>query len=54
MIYIYIDHATIYFHSRYSMNRKYEYATDKICNLSGNEGNSYIVVVKIGIYWSSG
>ena len=31
MIYICIDHATIYCHSRYSMNRKYEYATDKIC-----------------------
>ena len=30
MIYICIDHATIYCHSRYSMNRKYEYATDKI------------------------
>ena len=29
-IYISIDHATIYCHSRYSMNRKYEYATDKI------------------------
>ena len=23
------------------MNRKYEYATDKICNLIGNEGNKY-------------
>ncbi len=23
------------------MNRKYEYATDKIYNLSGNEGNKY-------------
>ena len=42
MIYICIDHATIYCHSRYSMNRKYEYATDKICNLIGNEGNKYI------------
>ena len=43
MIYIYIciDHATIYCHSRYSMNRKYEYATDKIYNLIGNEGNKY-------------
>ena len=41
MIYICIDHATIYCHSRYSMNRKYEYATDKIDNLSGNEGNKY-------------
>ena len=40
-IYICIDHATIYCHSRYSMNRKYEYATDKIYNLSGNEGNKY-------------
>ena len=25
----------------YSMNRKYEYATDKIYNLIGNEGNKY-------------
>ena len=41
MIYICIDHATIYCHSRYSMNRKYEYATDKIYNLIGNEGNKY-------------
>ena len=41
MIYIFIDHATIYYRSRYSMNRKYEYATDKICNLIGNEGNKY-------------
>ena len=41
MIYICIDHATVYCHSRYSMNRKYEYATDKICNLIGNEGNKY-------------
>ena len=41
MIYICIDHATIYCHSRYSMNRKYEYATDKIDNLIGNEGNKY-------------
>ncbi len=41
MIYISIDHATIYCHSRYSMNRKYEYATDKIYNLVGNEGNKY-------------
>ena len=41
MIYIFIDHATIYYHSRYSMNRKYEYATDKIYNLIGNEGNKY-------------
>ena len=41
MIYICIDHATIYCHSRYGMNRKYEYATDKIDNLSGNEGNKY-------------
>ena len=40
-IYICIDHATIYCHSRYSMNRKYEYATDKIYNLVGNEGNKY-------------
>ena len=39
MIYICIDYATIYCHSRYSMNRKYEYATDKIYNLIGNEGN---------------
>ena len=23
------------------MNRKYEYATDKICNLIGNEGYKY-------------
>ena len=23
------------------MNRKYEYATDKIYNLIGNEGNNY-------------
>ena len=41
MIYISIDHATINCHSRYSMNRKYEYATDKIYNLMGNEGNKY-------------
>ena len=41
MIYICIDHATIYCHSRYSMNRKYEYATDKIYNLIVNEGNKY-------------
>ena len=41
MIYISIDHATIYCHSRYSMNLKYEYATDKIYNLIGNEGNKY-------------
>ena len=41
MIYICIDHATVYCHSRYSMHRKYEYATDKICNLIGNEGNKY-------------
>ena len=41
MIYICIDHATLYCHSRYSMNRKYEYATDKTYNLSGNEGNKY-------------
>ena len=41
MIYISIDHATIYCHSRYSMNHKYEYATDKIYNLIGNEGNKY-------------
>ena len=41
MIYICIDHETIYCHSRYSMNRKYEYATDKIYNLIGNEGNKY-------------
>ena len=41
MIYISIDHAIIYCHSRYSMNRKYEYATDKIYNLIGNEGNKY-------------
>ena len=41
MIYICIDPATIYCDSRYSMNRKYEYATDKIDNLSGNEGNKY-------------
>ena len=38
MIYICIDHETIYCHSRYSMNRKYEYATDKIYSLIGNEG----------------
>ena len=25
------------------MNRKYKYATDKICNLIGNEGNKYRV-----------
>ena len=43
MIYICIDHATIYCHSRYSMNRKYEYATDKIYNLIGNEGTSTCV-----------
>ena len=41
MIYICIDHATIYCHLRYSMNRKYEYATDKIYSLIGNEGNKY-------------
>ena len=41
MIYISIDHATIYCHLRYSMNRKYEYATDKIYNLVGNEGYKY-------------
>ena len=41
MIYICIDHATIYCHSRYSMNRKYEYTTDKIYNLIDNEGNKY-------------
>ena len=41
MIYISIDHATIYCHSRYSMNRKYEYTTDKIYNLINNEGNKY-------------
>ena len=41
MIYICIDNATIYCHSRYSMNRKYEYATDKIYSLIGNEGNKY-------------
>ena len=41
MIYICIDHATIYCYSRYSMNRKYEYATDKIYNLIGNESNKY-------------
>ena len=41
MIYISIDHATINCHSRYSMNRKYEYATDKIYNLIGNEGYKY-------------
>ena len=41
MKYISIDHATINCHSRYSMNRKYEYATDKIYNLVGNEGYKY-------------
>ena len=41
MIYISIDHETIYCHSRYSMNSKYEYATDKIYNHIGNEGNKY-------------
>ena len=41
MIYMCIDHETIYCHSRYSMNRTYEYATDKIYNLIGNEGNKY-------------
>ena len=41
MIYISIDHATIYFHLRYSMKRKYEYATDKIYSLIGKEGNKY-------------
>ena len=41
MIYISIDHATIYCLSRYSMNRKYEYATDEIYNLIGKEGNKY-------------
>ena len=41
MIYISIDHATIYCHSRYSMNRKYEYSTDEIYNLVGNEGYKY-------------
>ena len=40
-IYISRDHATIYCHLRYSMNRKYEYATDKIYNLVGNEGYKY-------------
>ena len=49
MIYICIDHATIYCHSRYSMNRKYEYATDKIYNLSGYEGNKY----RAHCYWVS-
>ena len=43
MIYISIDHATINCHSRYSMNRKYEYATDKIYSLIGNEGTSTCV-----------
>ena len=43
MIYISIDHATINCHSSYSMNRKYEYATDKIYNLIGNEGTSTCV-----------
>ena len=32
MIYICIDHAIVYHHLTYSMNRKYEYATDKIYN----------------------
>ena len=41
MIYICIDHATIYCHLRYSMNRNYEYTTDKIYSLIGNEGNKY-------------
>ena len=31
----------MYCHSRYSMNRIYEYATDKIYNLVGNEGYKY-------------
>ena len=43
IIYICIDHATINCHSSYSMNRKYEYATDKIYNLIGNEGTSTCV-----------
>ena len=42
MIYICIDHETIYCHSRYSMNRKYEYATDKIYSLIGNEGSNVV------------
>ena len=41
IIYISIDHPTIYCHSRYRMNRKYEYAKDKIYNHVGNEGNKY-------------
>ena len=49
MIYICIDHATIYCHSRYGMNRKYEYATDKIYNLIGYEGNKY----RPHCYWVS-
>ena len=49
MIYICIDHATIYCHSRYGMNRKYEYATDKIYNLVGYEGNKY----RLHCYWVS-
>ena len=49
MIYICIDHATIYCHSRYGMNRKYEYATDKIYNLVGYEGNKY----RPHCYWVS-
>ena len=32
-------HATIYCQPRYGMNCKYEYTTDKIDNLIGNEGN---------------
>ena len=43
MIDIYIDHATIYCHSRYNMNSKYEYATDKIYNLVGNEGKKALI-----------
>ena len=39
--YISIDPATKYCHSRYSMTHKYEYATDKIYNLVGNDGNKY-------------
>ena len=41
MIYISIDRETIYCHSRYSTNSKYEYDTDKIYNLVGNEGYKY-------------
>ena len=49
MIYICIDHATIYCHSRYAMKPKHEYATDKIYNLSGYEANKH----RPHCYWVS-